>query len=392
MTESLFWIFTGLILYTYFGYTLLLLVISLVTFRLWRKDRSSWAEEELPEVTLLIAAYNEIDVVEEKIANTRALNYPSSRLHVLWITDGSDDGTPEKLNEFPDVKVLHETQRAGKTAALNRAMQAVKTPYTIFCDANTVLDREAIRRLVGPFRDARIGCVAGEKRILKNLSDTAAGSGEGAYWQYEAVIKSLESKCYSALAAAGELYAIRTDLFKPVAQDVIIDDFFISMQIAMAGYKIRYVPQAFASESASANIREELKRKIRIASGGFQAIARMPHLLNVFRFGFLSFEFISHKLLRWAVVPIALIAVLFLNILLVIESGNTPGIYHYILMLQGFFYLMVLAGLLFERKTTRLKIFFLPYYLIIINYAQLAGLIRFLSKKQSAAWEKAKRS
>lgn len=392
MIDILFWIGICLILYTYLGYTVLLFLLNLLSFRLWRKPKPFFNIDDLPEVSILIAAYNEAEIVDAKMQNTMELDYPADKIHVVWITDGSNDGTPDLIKKYPNVQVLHTDAREGKTAALNRAMPYIKTPFTIFCDANTQLDSQAAKELILGFTDEKIGCVAGEKRIQKNTLDSAAGSGEGAYWQYESIIKILESRFYSALAAAGELYAIRTDLFVPVDKKVIIDDFFISLNIATKGYRIRYVPGAFALELASANITEELKRKIRIASGGFQTIVKMPALLNVFRYGFLSFEFISHKFLRWAVVPFSLPMVLLLNIWLAYSNGWQSAIFNLLFLLQAIFYILVIIGLLFENRSTRFKQLFLPYYIIVINFAQLAGLIRFIRKKQNAAWEKAKRS
>jgi cellulose synthase/poly-beta-1,6-N-acetylglucosamine synthase-like glycosyltransferase len=390
--EVAFWIVLGLIIYTYFGYTLVLLLLNMITLRLWEKTEGRFRNDDLPDVTLLIAAYNEAGLISEKMANTMKIDYPPDRMHIIWVTDGSDDGSPALIKKFHGVQVLHVAKRSGKTAALNRAMPYINTPFTVFCDANTMLDPQAVKKLIAGFTGENIGCVAGEKRIRKKPSDSAAASGEGAYWRYESLIKILESKFYSALAAAGELYAIRTRLFEPVDEDVIVDDFLISLHIALKGYRIRYAPDAYAMETASYDVDEELKRKIRIASGGFQALSKIPSLLNIISHGFLSFEFISHKLFRWAIVPFALPLVFVLNAWLAYLNHWDSFLYNLILTLQTAFYCFVLAGFFFENRSTRFKQLFLPYYLVVMNYAQIAGLIRFLRKEQSAAWEKARRS
>ncbi len=392
MVKIIFWILIAVVLYTYIGYALLLLLLNLIKKLFIWKKKSSLIPDELPEVTMLIAAYNEKKIINAKMENTLNIDYPRQKLKILWITDGSDDGSSELLKQYPEAIVLHEQERKGKTAALNRAMKHVDTPFVVFSDANTMLDKSAVKKMIMSFDDPAIGCVAGEKRIASENSLTAAGVGEGAYWQYESWIKRLESKLYSALAAAGELYAIRTALFREAEPDSIIDDFVISMKIVLAGYRIRYVPEAFALESPSMNIREELKRKIRIASGGIQTLVRFPSIMNIFRNGFLSIEFISHKVLRWLVVPFAIPLILILNLIIWLSYSEPTLLYASLLVLQIIIYLFVFIGFLTESRSLRVRIFFLPYYLIIMNYAQIAGIVRFLRKKHTVVWEKARRA
>lgn len=392
MIDTLFWILLAVIFYTYFGYTMLLLIF--LGFKKFFIKNSCKPKklDNYPEVTILIAAYNEKQIVALKMENTYNIEYPKEKLKILWVTDGSNDGTPEILKEYNDVTVLHEEVRNGKTAAMNRAMSVVKTPYVVFCDANTMLNKLAIKNLIIRFSCDKIGCVAGEKRISEEYSGKASGVGEGTYWKYESFTKKVESDLYSTLGAAGELYAIRTDLFEIVDNDIIIDDFVNSLQIALKGYHIKYAPDAYATEAPSLNIEEELKRKVRIASGGFQVMGRIPGLFNIFKSGFLSFEFISHKVFRWAVVPFAIPLVFILNFWICIHSGWHLPLYNYILGLQVLFYLFVLIGCLGNQKLKSLQFLFIPYYLIVMNYAQIAGLFRFISRKHSVVWEKVKRS
>jgi biofilm PGA synthesis N-glycosyltransferase PgaC len=391
MLKAIFWILLALIVYTYIGYALFLLILNGIKSLFYRIRPKSLLSNDLPTVTLLIACYNEREIIEGKMKNCYAIDYPSDKLKILWITDGSDDGSPEFLSHYNDVTVLHEPERKGKTAALNRAMKFVSTPFVVFSDANTMLDKSAVKILLSHFTDDSIGCVAGEKRIAGNISDTAAGAGEGAYWRYESYIKRLESGLHSALAAAGELYAMRTSLFVPVDPDSIIDDFVISSTITLSGYRILYAPEAYALESPSMNIREELKRKIRIASGGIQTIIKFPSLLNIFRHPLLSFEFISHKVLRWLIVPFAIPLLLLLNIYICLSDEPVLPLYIILLLAQLFFYFLAIIGLIAEVIESKARTIFLPYYIIIMNYAQVAGLIRYLKRKHTVVWEKAKR-
>lgn len=390
--KLLFWILLGILLYTYFGYTILLIFLNSLRSILQVFVKKQKPSKTFPEVTLLIAAYNEREVVDNKMENIREIDYPSNKLKVIWITDGSDDGTNEKLKVYDDIICLHQSERQGKTAALNRAMKHVTTPFTVFCDANTMLARNSISALISRFSSEKTGCVAGEKRIARNLTEAAAGIGESTYWQYESFIKKQESKLGSTLGAAGELYAIRSELFEELNPNMIIDDFVNSLNIARKGYNIKYAPEAYALESPSADSKEELKRKIRIATGGFQTIATNPSLLNIFKYGFLSFEFISHKVLRWVFVPFIFPLIFFLNAYICQVEAWESLLFNTLFILQIAFYFLAIIGGLLEKRSIRFKILFLPYYLIFMNFAQIAGLIRFLRGKHSVVWEKARRS
>jgi cellulose synthase/poly-beta-1,6-N-acetylglucosamine synthase-like glycosyltransferase len=282
-------------------------------------------------------------------------------------------------------------QREGKMAAVNRAMRQVSTSYTIFSDANTMLDKNSVKWMIVSLLNPKTGCVAGEKRILNQTKDSASGAGEGIYWNYESLIKKLESKVGSTIGAAGELFGIRTELYEAPAKDTIIDDFVISLKVALKGFYIKYQHKAIATEHASLSINEEKKRKIRIAAGGFQVLFRMPQLLNVFKHGLLSFQYFSHKVLRWLVVPFSIPLLAFLNIFLVYQQPSVL-IYLVALLLQMLFYFFAIIGFLVQKSKLRAKILFVPYYILMMNYTTLLGLVRYIKGQQSAAWEKAERS
>ncbi len=389
-TRLLFWILLFIIIYAYLGYTLILLVMVFFK-RLFVKNGKPLPGTYEPEVTLLVAAYNERECIENKIRNSLELNYPKDKLKLVWVTDGSDDGSPEMLGQYKNVTVLHEETRKGKINAMNRAVKFIKTPIIIFSDANTNLNRNSVREITDIFRDKSVGCVAGEKRIITLKKEKAVGAGEGMYWKYESVIKSLESQLNSVMGAAGELFAIRTELYDDVKEDTILDDFTISLEIAKKGYKIKYAPDAFASESGSLSIKEELKRKIRIASGGLQTLFRMTETLNIFKYGMLSFQYFSHKVLRWTLVPFSFIFVFILNLIIVFTRDANPDLYLYFLYGQLIFYLLILTGSLLSNMKIRLKILFVPYYMFIMNYAMINGIFRYISGNQSVKWEKSKR-
>ena len=388
--EIIFWISLFIIFYTYLGYGFILyLMLRIRRIIKGKRPEIFFGWDDLPTCTLLIAAYNEENFISEKIRNTLALEYPEGKLEVIFITDGSTDRTPDILKEYPQIKLLHQTERKGKVAAMHRALAYVKTEVIIFTDANTELNKDALSKISRHYAEESVGADAGEKRIkVKELAD-AGTAGEGFYWRYESILKDWDSELYSTIGAAGELFSVRSDLYQTVENDTILDDFMISMLIAIKGYRIIYEPEAFAIETASENITEELKRKIRIAAGGIQSILRLKELLNIFRFGTLSFQYISHRVLRWTISPFLLVLVLILNISIPIYNDNP--IYSLLLLGQVIFYLLALFGLIFEQKYIRIKLFFIPYYFCVMNYAVMAGIKRYWGRQQSALWEKAKR-
>jgi cellulose synthase/poly-beta-1,6-N-acetylglucosamine synthase-like glycosyltransferase len=344
-----------------------------------------------PHVTLLIAAYNEEDIVEMKMANNRELEYTEGKLAIVWVTDGSTDDTVARLKKYEDATVYHIDERGGKTKAINRVMPFIKSPITVYTDANTILNTDSIIQLVHQFEDPNVGCVAGEKRIAVDATDTASSSGEGFYWRYESALKTLDYKLYSAVGAAGELYAIRTSLFEPQPCDALLDDFMLSMQIAAQGYKIAYCPQASATEYGSADMKEEEKRKVRIAAGGLQSIWRLRKLLNVFRYGVLTFQYVSHRVLRWSITPFALVLLLPLNVGIVcMTDGKQQLLYIILLLLQIGFYILGFFGYYLAKRKIKNKILFIPYYFLFMNINVFKG-IPYLIKKKNGTWDKARR-
>lgn len=385
-----FWILLIILVYTYIGYPVILWVLVQIKKKfLPDKNRYNWQYE--PEVCLFVTAYNEKDFVRQKVENSLKLDYPHEKVQYLWVTDGSDDETPDLLRQYPHNEVYHNPERRGKMHAMNRGMNYVKAPVVIFSDTNTLLNRNAIREIVACFSVDRIGCVAGEKRIVEHSADIASAAGEGLYWKFESWIKKLDAELNSAVGAVGELFAIRRELFEEVESDTILDDFIISLRIARKGYKIAYTPGAYAEETASLNVKEELKRKIRIAAGGMQSFLRLKSLLNPFRFGVLSWQFFSHKVMRWTLAPISLFLLFIINGLL-IARNDIPNFYHFFFYLQLICYLLAIFGWIFENQRLRMKMLFAPYYFVSINYASVLGIFRYFRGKQSVQWEKSKRA
>lgn len=388
--EVLFWSSAVIVGYTYLGYGLLQWVVLKLRARFGKplSPPPTFGPVEWPAVTVLIAAYNEADLIAAKIENTLALDYPADKLHLLFVTDGSTDETPQLVARYPQVQLLHQPERRGKIAAVQRAMPLVKTPITVNSDANTFLNREALYELVRWFADPQVGAVAGEKRVWSATVDQASAAGEGLYWKYESWLKKQDAALGTVVGAAGELFAIRTELFERIPSDTIIEDFYQTMRVAQRGFRVAYAPAAYASENASADVGEEIKRKIRIAAGGFQAMGRLLPLLNPWRYGSLTFQYVSHRVLRWTAAPLALPLLLLSNLLL----ATTSTFYATILAAHLAFYAIALIGYFTRNRPLRLKGFTVPFYFVMMNWCVYLGFIKFLRKNQSVVWDKAKRA
>ncbi len=387
-----FWGALFVVFYSYLGYGMVLAFLLAIQDRLHRSPSATNDTDKsvtLPPATLLIAAYNEQDVIAEKLTNSLNLEYPQDKLSIRVVTDGSEDETVKIVQSFePRVKLLHQPERRGKVAAINRAMETISTPVVVFTDANAILNSQALFRLVKHYADDRVGGVAGEKRIQRYDFEQASGAGEGLYWRYESALKQMDARWYSVVGAAGELFSIRTDLFEPLEPDTLLDDFIISMRIADKGYRIAYESGAYALEPPSADSREEFKRKVRICAGGLQSIIRLRSLLNPFGRFRLWFQYCSHRVLRWTITPVALI-------FLFVSNGVLAAVHPLYLVLcvgQIVFYTAALIGWGLEHRKTRYKLFFVPFYVIMMNVAVVSGFFRLLQRNQSVLWEKAKRS
>lgn len=385
----LFWVLIGLAVYAYAVYPLLIAAIA----RLKRNQPQPPLPETLPHVTLFVTAFNEERFVDEKIANSHALDYPADRLHLVWVTDGSNDNTNQLLAKYPDVKVFFEPERRGKVHAMKRGLQLIDTDIVIFTDANTMLSAESVKEMVRLFENPQIGCVAGEKRISSDSRQNAASSGEGAYWRYESWIKRNDATAGSAIGAAGELFAMRRSLYQPISDNTLLDDFEISLRIALTGYKIGYSPRACAIERPSANIGEEMKRKVRIAAGSFQTMLRLGGLFNFFSHPMLTFQYVSHKVLRWVLVPLAMVLIIPLNIYFcIINNFSISNIYTWTLAAQTLFYVATFVGFALQNKKLNASWIYIPYYFFLANKAMWLGFWRFCRNKQSVNWERAKRA
>lgn len=376
-----------IVFYSYLGYGILLK--TLVSIKRKFNKNINFDPSYEPTVSLVVAAYNEEIFIEQKIKNSLSLDYPKDKIQFVFITDGSSDKTMDIIMKYPEIQLYHSKERKGKINAINRVYPMLESEILVFSDANTDLNTDAIKKIVRHFNDEQVGVVSGEKRIYQNINSTST-KGEGIYWKYESYLKKLDSEFASTMGAAGELFAVRKEDMFIVKEDTLIEDFYLSMKIVEKGKRIAYEPNAYAMETGSLNVKEELKRKIRISAGGLQAIYRLKTLLNPIKHGWITFQYISHRVLRWALCPFLLPIIFITNLLLVINDFSTLNMV--VFGLQILFYLGSLAGYIGSKLNYKNKLFIICYYFFIMNYSVYLGLIKLIKGRQTVIWEKSIRA
>jgi cellulose synthase/poly-beta-1,6-N-acetylglucosamine synthase-like glycosyltransferase len=389
--KLIFWICLFLVFYTYIGYGLLLYVLLLLKRTFGRKPPvlTLPADDQLPAVTLMICAFNEEEVIKEKMENIRQIDYPRDKFCVMWVTDGSTDRSNQLLSAYDDVTLVFSPERRGKAAAMQHGLQENKAEFVVFTDANTMLNTNSIREIVRLFMDERVGCVSGEKRVAARADGEVAAEGEGLYWRYESTLKRWDSELYSAMGAAGELFAVRMSHYRAAPSNALLDDFMISMLMVEDGHRIAYTSEAYAVEYGSANMHEESKRKRRIAAGGLQSIWWLRSLMNPLKYPVASFLFVSHRVLRWSVTPFAMLALIPLNVALILMGCGT--VYTVIGVLQALFYAAAAMGWLLDKMGRKGKLLYVPYYFMFMNVNVFRGISYLSTHHTSGTWEKAKR-
>lgn len=389
--STLFWASVFLIFWNYIGYAIPIWVLNKLGLGRRRMDAMATSTlEDPPSVSFIVAIFNEEECIEEKIQNTLALDYPKEKIEFLFITDGSTDQTNDVIKRYPSVQLLFQPERNGKIAAVNRAATVAQNDILIFSDANTILNQEAIHFIVQHYKNPQVGGVAGEKRVIASQQDQeGVGEGEGLYWKYESFLKNLDASFHSVVGAAGELFSIRRSLHVATDPRVILDDFVISLKIAVKGFVIEYEPRAFAAELPSFSYYDEKKRKVRIAAGGFQAINMLWEIFYWWKFPRLTYLYFCHRFMRWAVSPFLLFLLVLITPLLAVLSDS---FFYKLTFLFFIMYAMVLIFAHFKpsllKKSKWVK---LLHYFYFMNFSVILGFFRFIGSNQSAAWERSRR-
>jgi glycosyltransferase involved in cell wall biosynthesis len=377
--EILFWSAAGLILYVYAGYPLVLLLI-----RLLGGARRIGIAHTHPPVTLIISAYNEAEVIGEKIRNSLALDYPADRLTVIVVSDASSDGTDAVVQAYgdPRVQLLRMAERGGKTLGLNAAVQRATGEILVFSDANAMYLGDALLKLVRNFADAQVGAVVGESTYSE--AQGGADQDESLYWRYEVAIKGLESAIGSVVGGDGAIYAIRRSLYRPMKADAL-SDFVNPLQIVMSGHRCIYEPQARSVEKAAGDFAKEFRRKVRIVNRAWRALMAARSILNPLRYGLFSFEVASHKLLRW-LVPLFLVCCFIANAALL----QRHWVYPLAFAAQAALYALALLGHLLRRRASLPRVIAVPYYFVMVNLASARGIIEAYLGKTYTTWTTAR--
>jgi cellulose synthase/poly-beta-1,6-N-acetylglucosamine synthase-like glycosyltransferase len=393
MAEVFFWCAALLLAHTYFLYPLSLFVLdgAAQVVQNIRATRGGGVRRQVARVagpkssvSLVVAAYNEVSCIQQKLENSLALQYPAEKFEVLIGSDGSSDGTDDIVRKCLDARVrLSPAPRAGKTTVLNRCIPMAKGDIVVLSDANTMIEPEAIERLVRHFDDPEVGAVCGKLRLY---NPTKQDYEESAYWSYESLIKMYEGRRGAVVGANGGLYAIRRSLFTELPPSTIVDDFVIPLRILEKGYKVAYEEKAVAHEETTEDYGKEFGRRARIAAGNFQSLRMVPGLLLPTA-GFPAFAFWSHKLLRWcapALMGVALLANVFL-----LDSM----FYRFTLFGQALFYALAYLGKVGALKRgTAKRAASVAYYFVTMNLAIVVGFWRFLRNTQRAAWDRTARA
>ncbi len=376
--EWIFFTCAFFLVYIYLGYPLILALWSR-----WFPRPVAPDSEYLPGVSLIIAAYNEEAVIEEKLRNALSLDYPENQLEIIVASDGSEDRTNEIVERFVPlgVRLNPISPRGGKTRALNLTIPTAKHPIIVLSDANTMYQRNSLRELVKYLSDPRVGSVTGDVKILNESPEF--GQSEGAYYKYERFIQECESRIGSIMGVDGAMYAFKRDLFVPPSDEIILDDFVTSMNIVRQGFRVLYNRHALAYENATPTVAQEIRRKSRIAAGGIQALLKGEGLPGRGQWRD-WYMYVSHKLLRWFT-PFFLIG-LFLSAAML--SGTS--LYYVVFIAQVVFYLLGGLGWVFSKRRLP-AVLKLPFYFCMMNYAVLLGVVKGLLGLQKVTWKKADR-
>jgi len=378
----IFWLSISLIIYSYLVYPLVLFLLS----HFFKKKHTfiPSTSSELPEVAVLISAFNEESCIKERINNLLSLDYPHDKIKIYIGSDGSTDSTNEILSKFDDPRLLIKLYivNRGKANVLNELVSQVTQPITIFSDANTNFESYAIKNLVRHFQDETVGAVCGE---LNLYTPDGVDNKDNVYWRYEQFLKNCESKLDALLGANGAIYAIRTNLYKPIPKNTIVDDFLIVMNVAKAKYRVIYDTFAIAHEEVAPNIAEETKRRIRIGTGNYQAFAQLTWALNPF-IGWRFFSYFSHKILRWFTPHFLILAFLSNAYLLGLLT------YNIIFIIQLISYALAIWGKKQSDMGNKIPtiISFLTFF-VSMNIALLKGFYNYAFKNVQGTWQRTPR-
>lgn len=383
--EIAFWVSAGLILYAYVGYPVLIGLLSRCVPRPRFTVPNSAASAGLPSVSLIIAAYKEESIILQRINNALAMDYPADKIEILIGCDGNEDATGELVRGVHDsrVRLMQFEKRRGKPSVLNDCAAAARGEILAFSDANTFWNRDALLRLVSPFRNHRVGGVCGQLLLTDPVT---GGNVDGLYWRYENFLKRCEGRLGALLGFNGAIYAMRKSLWQPIPPQTIVDDFLIGMRIHQQRQRLLFDEAAVAHEESAPTVAAEFHRRARIGAGGFQSLCWLLPLLAPWH-GSVAFAFWSHKVLRW-LCPLFMVIALAANLLLIPHHWGYAALF----ISQVAFYGLAIAGLYSPGQGVSSKLLKLSSLFVSMNAALAVGFYRWAGNRQSGAWKRTART
>ncbi len=374
--KIIFWLAVAALAYTYVGYPILLFVLSRI------RGRNVLAQNFTPTVSIIITAYNEERDLAAKLNNTLALDYPKDKLEIIVASDCSSDGTDAIAASFAPhgVRLHRQTQRLGKTAAQNAAVELARGEIILFSDATTLYRPDVLKAMMRNFADPTIGCVAGQL-IYVDPSNSSVGHGAVSYWSYEVFLKRHESTVRSLIGVSGCLYAVRRSAYVPLYHEAC-SDFIIATKMVEQGLRAVYESQAICEEETNRRADKEFVMRVRVITQTYNDLWRHRHMLNPLRAGIYAVELFSHKVMRY-LVPVFLGVIFVSSLLLAFVSW----FYLAVFLAQVACYLLALAGYLLPRFGIDSKVLALPHYFLLANLAAVIAFFKFLRGERYARWE-----
>jgi cellulose synthase/poly-beta-1,6-N-acetylglucosamine synthase-like glycosyltransferase len=376
LAEIVFIASLALIFYACAGYPVLAFVLGRLRGREVRKA------DITPSVSVIIAAHNEERDIAAKIERTLALDYPKGKVEIIVASDASTDRTDDIARSYSSLGVtLHrQPERLGKTMAQNSAVEVASGEVIVFTDATTAYESDMLRKIVRSFADPEVGCVSSHV-VYVDMSKTTVGRGCRSYWGYEKFIQQSESRLGSMIGVTGCLYAVRRSSYTRLAHDMC-SDFVIASETRLKGLRTVYEREAVSIEDTNKRSRDEFRMRVRIMEQTMISLSRYREVLNLRRHGLFAFQMLSHKVLRYAVA--ALLVVAFASNLLLVGDSK---FYQITMAAQSTFYFAALVGWLFERAGVRLGALALPYYFVLANVATVVAFVKFMRGEVGVVWD-----
>lgn len=376
MAAAVFWGALGMCVYVYAGYPLLVALLARLRPLPVKKG------DALPTVSFIIAAYNEESAIAAKLDNTLAIDYPADKLEIIVASDGSTDRTDEIVRtQFAGrVKLLHVSGRVGKTVTQNHAVEAATGDILAFSDSTTVYRPSCLRALVANFADPTVGSVTGSV-IYGTETEATVDQGRAMYWNYESFLRRQESTFHSVLGNAGCCYALRRELYTPLAGDMI-SDVAQAVRCVHQGFRAIVEDDAIVFEPPeSRTITSELRRRARVITRGLRVKWMLRDFFNPLRHPWFTLQVLSHRVLRWSV-PVFLIIALFANLFLLGQP-----FYQLLFVLQVGLYGLAALAYKLEERDIRLPGFTIPLYFCVVNVAPLMAFRNLARGERAVTWE-----